>query len=82
MCCSPDAIDFWMKIYTKIAMWDLNTGIDITFQNVFIHPMFEPSPLYDDYDMAILELSQPIPMFSYNVIPICVPWLSKFKDQN
>lgn len=63
-------------------MWDLNTGSDITFQNVFIHPLFEPSPLYDDYDMAILELTHPIPIFSNNVVPICVPWISKFKDQN
>lgn len=67
-----------MRIYTKIAMWDLNTGFEITFQDVFIHPLFEPSPLYDDYDIAILELTQTIPIFSNNVIPICVPWISKY----
>ena len=63
-------------------MSDLDTGFDITFQNVFIHPLYESLPNYDDYDMAILELTHTIPMFSNSVIPICVPWISEFKDQN
>lgn len=69
-----------MSIHTKIEMWDLDTGIEVKFQNVFIHPFFEPSPDYDDYDMAILELTPPILTFNHRIIPICVPWISEIKD--
>ena len=61
-------------------MWDLDTGYDMTFRNVYMHPYFKPLENYDDYDMAILEFTQQIDFFSYNVAPICVPRISEFND--
>lgn len=79
---SPIAAYFWMSIHTKIEMWDLDTGIKVGFQKFFIHPFYKPSPDYDDYDMAILELTLPILTFSRSVVPICVPRISEIKDSN
>lgn len=48
------------------------------FNAVYIHPMFQDHGNYEDYDMAILSFKAKIKNFLPQVLPICVPHMSKF----